>query len=72
MMCIYWAILDSRGTPLKGQAYFKLQIWEFHGSNFDLKKMGILKFAGEKNVNSKFSMSKTCKKLGIPILYYKR
>ena len=34
----HWAIPEIRGTPLR-QTYFKLKIWEFPGSNFDLKKM---------------------------------
>ena len=41
-----WAIPKIRGTALKKKkkkTYFKLKIWEFPGSNFDLKKMEILK-----------------------------
>ena len=32
-----WAIPEIRGTPPKDKQ-FKLKIWEFPGSNFDLKK----------------------------------
>ena len=39
-----WAISEIRGTPWRRQTYFKLKIWKFPGSKFDLKKMGILKF----------------------------
>ena len=56
--------------PQRRQTYFKLKIWEFPGSNFDLKKMEILKIV-LKNGNSQFFMSKIVKKMGIPIFVLK-
>ena len=51
-----YGLFQKLEAPPKGQTYFKLKIWEFLGSNFDLK-----------NGNSK----KCFKKWEFPIFYVK-
>ena len=61
-----WAIPEIRGTPAKeDKTYLKLKIWEFPGSNFDLKKWN------SENCFKKWEFPifyvKNSKKLGFPI-----
>ena len=60
-----WAIPEIRGTPQRRQIYFQLKIWEFPGSNFDLKN------GNSKNCFKKWEFQifyvKNSEKLEIPI-----
>ena len=56
--------------PKEDKHTFKLKIWEFPGSNFDLKKMGILKIV-LKNGNSHLFMSKIVKTWEFPFFVLK-
>ena len=67
---VHSGLFQKLEAPPRRQTYFQLKIWEFPGSNFDLKKMGILKIV-LKNGNSPIFYVKNSKKLGIQIFFTK-
>ena len=66
--CQKWAIPEIRGTRRR-KTYFKLKIWEFPGSNFDLKKMGILKIVLKMGIPN--FLVKNSKKWEVPFFVLK-